>query len=344
MKVNQYDQEYYKKYIKDELPDKIFDSHVHIWTRDFIRENAEAEVKTAGWVHQFCQENSLPCGDLQKLYAQMLAGKNVTSLVFGWVESDVDLTANNRYVGEQIKNNPALRGLAVVKAGYGPDRLMREVEENGLIGLKPYPTFAPAHIPADDIRITDMVTKEQLSLANERGWVVLLHLPRAKRLADRANIEDILAIEKNFPHIRMIVAHIGRAYCPEDIGDAFDVLKATKNMMFDFAAHTNTEVFKKTLAVFGSGRIVFGSDLPITTMRLKREHKDGSYINIIPKGTCGDISGDIHMREAGAKEAEGITFFLYESIAAMIRAARETGLSRSDLERIFYGNAKDLIG
>lgn len=344
MDRNRFDQDYYQKFIRDELPDRVFDSHAHIWTREFIRPNGESEAKTADWVHHFCMENILPGHKLQKLYAEMLEGKKVSSLVFGWVENNVDLGANNRYVGEQVKNNPGLRGLAVVKPEYGADRLLREVEENGLAGVKPYPTFAPANIPWNDVRITDMITNDQLSLANERGWVVLLHIPRAKRLADRANIEDIMAIEKDFPHIRLIVAHIGRAYCMEDIGDAFDILKDTENLVFDFAGHTNEEVFRKTLAVFGSKRVLFGSDLPISAMRLKREHKDGNYINVIPKGSCGDVQGDIHMKEVCGEAAQDITFFLYESIAAMIRATKDLGLSSGDLDRIFYSNAIDFTG
>ncbi len=342
--MNGFDRDFYHKYLRDGLPDEIYDSHAHIWTKDFVLKSAAQDAKTADWVHNFCADHALAGDELPGLYTRLFEGKKVSSLVFGWVENNVDVPANNRYVGGQVKKNPVLRGLAVSKAAYSPDELLREVEGNGLIGLKPYPSFAPENIPPEDVRITDMITAQQLSLANEREWVVLLHIPRAKRLADRANIEDIMTIERNFPHIRLIVAHIGRAYCMEDIGEAFEVLKDTKNVMFDFAAHTNAEVFQKTLAAFGPGRILFGSDLPITTMRLRREHRDGRYINIVPAGSCGDVSADPHMREAAAEEAEGITFFLYESIAAMLRAAGETGLTQNDIGRIFYRNAKDFIG
>ena len=42
-------------------------------------------------------------------------------------------------------------------------------------------------------------------------------------------------IEQKYPNVKLIVAHIGRAYSPEDLGDALDVLgKETKNMLFDF--------------------------------------------------------------------------------------------------------------
>ena len=337
----QWDDEYYAKFLKGEIPDHLCDAHVHIWTKAH-RTIGGVEGGTAGWVHDFCMKNDLPYSGLQKLYKELLPGKAVSSLVFGWVESDVDVAAENRYVGEQTKNRPHLKGLAVCKPAYTPEQLALEVEGNGLVGLKPYPTFVTS-VPAADVRVGDMVTRDQLRLADEKGWVVLLHLPRAGRLADRANIEDILMIEREYPRVRLIVAHIGRAYCPENIGSAFDALSGTKNMMFDFAANTNEEVLKQTLRVFGEERIMFGSDLPISAMRLKREHAGGTYINIVPAGSLDHVSGDPHMREAGEEESCSITFFLYESMAAMVRAAKGAGLGAQGMEKIFYSNAIDFF-
>jgi len=342
IEITKWDSEFYRRFLSGELPDRICDAHVHIWTKEH-RAKAAAENGTAGWVHDYCMKNDLPYPALEKLYEDLLPRKTVSSLLFGWVENDVDVKAENRYVGDQVRGAPHLRGLAVCKPEYNPDRLIREVEDNGLAGLKPYPTFVQSVSPAK-IRVTDMITREQLKLADEKGWVLLLHLPREKRLADPANIEDILMIEKEYPHIRLIVAHIGRAYCPENIGSAFDSLKETRSVMFDFAANTNEEVFYIILKKFGPGRVIFGSDLPITTMRLKREHARGSYINIVPAGSLGDVSGDLQIREAEGKEAEKITFFLYESMAAMVRAAKKAGLREREMELIFYKNAIDFIG
>ncbi len=340
--LTQWDRSFYRQFIKDELPEHICDTHVHIW-RKAHRAKSKGENETAGWVHNYCMENDLPYSELQKLYADLLPGKTVYSLLFGWVESDVDVGAMNRYVGAQLKKASHLKGLAVCKPEYSPEETAREVEGNGLIGLKPYPTFVRA-MPAADIRVTDMVTRDQLVLANERGWVILLHLPRPKRLADWANIEDILMIEKEYPNVRLIVAHIGRAYCLENIGDAFEALKKTQNVMFDMSGNTNQAVFEKTLDTFGPERVMFGSDLPISAMKLKREHMGGTYINIVPAGSMEDISDDPHIREADGNEAKAITFFLYESMGAMIRAAKKIGLNEKDVERIFYRNAIGFIG
>ena len=79
-------------------------------------------------------------------------------------------------------------------------------------------------------------------------------------------LKQLIEIENNYPNIKLIVAHVGRAYCEEDIGNAFEVLSDTKNMLFDFSANCNSFVFEKLIQAVGPKRIVFGSDLPILKM------------------------------------------------------------------------------
>ena len=49
------------------------------------------------------------------------------------------------------------------------------------------------------------------------------------------------------------------------------------------------------------------------------------------------------MREVSPEEAEKITFFMYEEILSVKRAVKKLGLSKADVEKIFYLNAKNLI-
>ena len=171
----------------------------------------------------------------------------------------------------------------------------------------------------------------------------MLHIPRDGRLRDRINLSQMLEIENRYPRVKLIIAHIGRAYCPEDIGDAFDVLSETNNMMFDFSANTNVGIMVKLIRAVGSKRILFGSDMPILRMRMRRVCENGIYVNIVPRGLYGDVSGDKHMREVEGEEAERLTFFMYEEIDAFRRAAEETGLAFSEIEDIFCNNAARII-
>ena len=119
----------------------------------------------------------------------------------------------------------------------------------------------------------------------------------------------------------MIIAHVGRAYCPEDVGDAFDVLKDARRMCFDFSANTNAWVFEQLLRAVGPRRMLFGSDLPILRMRMRRICEDGVYVNLVPGGLYGDVSGDKNMREVEGAEGRAAAFFMYEELLAFRRAA-----------------------
>jgi predicted TIM-barrel fold metal-dependent hydrolase len=137
---------------------------------------------------------------------------------------------------------------------------------------------------------------------------------------------------------------VGRAYCNEDIGDAFKVLAQTKRISFDISANTNDYVFEQLLRCAGPQRVLFGSDMPILRMRMRRVTRDGHYVNLVPKGLYGDVSNDKNMAEIEGEEATNLTFFLYEEIAAFRRAATRVGLTREEINDVFYGNAKRMMG
>jgi hypothetical protein len=221
--------------------------------------------------------------------------------------------------------------------------LEQEIRKGGFIGAKVYLTLSPAHIPADQIRIFDFLPHHQLEVLDRHGWIVMLHIPRSARLRDPANLADMLEIERRYPSARVIIAHVGRAYCPEDVGDAFTVLAQTQRMMFDISANTNAAVFEQLIRTVGPRRILFGSDLPITRMRMRRICEHGNYINLVPRGLYGDVSDDKHMREADGERADVLSFFLYEEIDAFRRAAQATGLTPQGIEDVFHGNAARLI-
>jgi len=179
---------------------------------------------------------------------------------------------------------------------------------------------------------------------DKNGWTVMLHLPRPARLKDPVNLAHLLEIEKKYKNLTLIVAHVGRAYCDSDAGDAFEVLKGTERMLFDISANTNANIFEKLINMAGSSRILYGSDLPVTRMRMKRIERNGIYVNLVPRGMYGDVSGDKNMGELDGPEADKLTYFLYEELEAFRQAAIRTGLNRDDIEKIFWKNAAGLYG
>ncbi len=272
----------------------------------------------------------------------MFPGKSVTPLIFASLASPKYFDAANDYVrySSQKHGFPAL---IFSDPGWAASDLERRIKKGGFLGVKSYLTMSPAYLPSAEIRVFDFFPHHQLEILNKHGWIMMLHLPRNDRLRDPVNLAQMMEIEARYPKIKLIVAHVGRAYCPEDIGDAFKVLAKTKKMCFDISANTNAETFRQLLEAVGPKRVLFGSDMPILRMRTRRICEKGFYINLVPKGLYGDVSGDKHMREVQGPEADRLTFFMYEELDALRRAARAVGLTRVDLKDVFFNNAARLI-
>ena len=219
----------------------------------------------------------------------------------------------------------------------------QKIREGGFLGLKSYLDLSPKYLPEAEIRIFDFFPKHQLAKLNEMGAICMLHIPRHGRLKDQVNIQQILEIKREFPNVKLIIAHIGRAYTKEDVGNAFEYLTQAPDLMYDFCANCCEYAITELIRNVGVKHVMFGLDLPILRMRTHRIEENGTYINLIPPGLYGDPSQDAHLREVSPEEAEKITFFAYEELLALKRAAKTLGLSKEDIEDIMYNNAANLV-
>lgn len=336
--VKDVDRRFYQEKLKGFLPDRIIDIHAHVWLKSFRKTPPTGRAVT--WPLRVADQDLVE--DLIETYRLLLPGKSVKPLMFSFVEShEDDFEAANAYVSHAAREH-GLAGLVFASPQWSAQRLEHEIRQGAFLGAKVYLTLSPPDLPVDQIRIFDFLPHEQLEVLNEHGWIVMLHIPRSARLHDSVNLADMLEIERRYPNAKVIIAHVGRAYCPADIGDAFAVLRETKRLLFDISANTNAAVFEQLIRTVGPRRILFGSDLPITRMRMRRICEKGNYVNLVPKGLYGDVSDDQHMREVTGEQADKLSFFLYEEIDAFRGAAQATGLTPADVEDVFYGNAARL--
>jgi predicted TIM-barrel fold metal-dependent hydrolase len=249
-----------------------------------------------------------------------------------------DLTKTNAYTAECAAKYalPAM----FCTSFCTPEKTVRDALASGFCGIKPYLNNSPEYIPAGEIRIFDFLPHEHLNIINELGLPVILHIARPGRLGDPVNIAQMMEIDGRYPDAKVIIAHVGRAYIEEDIGNAFKILKHSKNLMFDFSANTLDTAILGCIEAVGPRRVMFGSDMPITTMRMYRISEDGIYKNVVPRGLYGDVSGDKNMKES---DEQNITLFLYEQLMAFRRAAERLRLNKNEISDIMFGNAARLF-
>lgn len=334
VQTTEYDRRVYEEELAPFLPERMVDVHTHIWKKEF-----DHHVRAKGcvtWTQLVASECTLE--DLQRTFEDLFPGKCVKPVLMGYPM--VDLESTNAYARESAKRT-GLPALYCTHCSMSAEAVETAVTEGGFIGLKPYLSNAPDYIPGDEVRIYDFLTPEHLELANRHGWVVMLHISRPRRLRDPLNLAQLMEIEERYPNVKLIVAHVGRAYSKEDLGDAFQTLRRTKNMRFDFAANTLDLAMEQCIEAVGAKRVLFGSDLPIAKMRMYRTTENGFYYNNVPRGLYGDVSTDPHMRETDESE---ITNFLYEELRAFRRCALRLSLTREEIEDILCNNAAQLCG
>ena len=281
------------------------------------------------------------CGieDLKDTYLSLFPDKKVVPVIFGTPSGIVP--KSNEYIA-QVAKTTGYPALFMNRYGDSAEYIEEEIIKGGFQGLKPYLYSCNPAVKGSDAEIFDFLPEEHLKVCDKHGWKVVLHISKDERLRHPSNVKQLLEIEQKYPNVKLIVAHIGRAYSPEDLGDALEVLgKNTKNMMFDFCANTYSYAIEKCIDIMGSKRVMFGTDMPIAKMRMYRVSENGTYINVVPRGMYGDVSNDPHMRETDEKD---VTNFTYEILRAFKKAATNLSLSKEDIDNIMWKNATDLYG
>ena len=338
VEINDVDRRVYDEKLRDFLPEKMIDIHTHVWL-DRLKKNVKRD-RVVTWPSLVAKEN--PIEDHLECYRLLFPGTTVTPMIFSGLVNAESADGLNDYVSQCAKKHDLPALLFAIPEWSAAD-VERRVREGGFLGIKVYLNLAPVYLPRQEIRIFDFLPPHQLELIHEKRWIVMLHIPRDARLRDPVNLAQILEIERKYPGVRLILAHVGRAYCNEDVGNAFEVLNETDRLAVDFSANTNPWVFEQLIRALGPKRVLFGSDLPVLRMRMRRICEKGTYINLVPKGLYGNVSADPNMREVAGEEADRLTLFMYEEILAFRQAAENAGLSKSDLEDVFYNNSSALI-
>ena len=333
LKLEDYDRYVYEKEIKDFIPKDFIDFHVHAFRNDFEPYRPGKRAKT--WVSMVADEMTIE--QLKDGLIRLFPENNVTPLIFGGTYFDLKQTNEYIYNAGKENNWPTLYRSDYHMSG---EEMEDGIRKGGFLGIKPYLSNRPEYIPTNETRIFDFVTHDQLKVLDKNGWILMLHIPRDGRLKDPVNLAQLKEIEENYPNIRLVIAHIGRAYAKEDIGNAFEVVGKGENTYFDFTANLSDDAIKACIKAVGTKKLIFGSDLPYAAMRMYRIVENGEYINIVRRGEFGDLTGVAHMRETDERD---VTLMIYEQIKALKRVATEMKLSDKDVEDIMNNNAKRLI-
>ena len=341
--VEDFDRQVYEKELKSFLPKEFIDFHVHVFKNTFDPFGAPSKAPTSkvkSWVGLIGKDiylDEITAEQLQDTNRRLFPDNNVTPLIFGCTGRNLDQT--NGYIKE-VGDKYDYPMLYRTDYSMSADELEEAIIKGGYLGIKPYIMNRPQYIPYAETRIFDYVPHHHLEVLNRHGWILMLHIPRSKRFRDEVNLAQLHEIEVRYPNVKLIIAHIGRAYAKEDIGNGFEVVGKGENTYFDFTANLCDDAIRACIEAVGTKKLIYGTDLPYAAMRLYRITEDGIYYNVVRRGEYGDMTNVANVRETDEKD---VTFMVYEQIRAFRRVALEMKLNDSQIEDVMNNNAKRLI-
>lgn len=326
-KKNALDIEFYNNYIKNRLPDKIFDAHTHVNLPEHVVDITQEAIK-GDW--------ALECGlimtyeDAKFYFKTFFPDKEIQNLMLPWPLKDADTKGNNMYISDLIKRENK-HGLMTIRPEWDVEYIEKEFLKGRYCGFKPYPYFASA-VKGADVSIYDFMPKEHFQMADKLKASVLMHLPRKGRLADDDNIKEICDIIQNYPNIKLVLAHMGRCFNLSYFKDGLKKLgDNAKSLYFDTAAVMNPGVLEYGFGKLDDNQIIYGTDLPIFLWHGKRRWSDDQYFNLCRE----DFSWNTHDYPEDEKQ---YTFFIYYQLKNILDIIDKIK-DRCFTEKLFFKNA-----
>lgn len=314
------DRELFERELKQFVPPDSFDAHAHWYDLRMLSASTPTSGTTIGmssYVEQQC--------------AWMGDRATRRGLFFSLPTRHLDTAAANRLLVDQLRAEPASRGLAIVRPSDDPAEIERLVLDHQIVGFKVYHLFAD-RADTQNAACGEYIAEWMWELAERYGLCLMLHLVRDRSLADVGNLDYIKSHCHAFPSVKLVLAHAGRGFCSRHTVEGVPHLRGIENLYFDTSAICEPSAFEAILECFGPRKLLYGSDFPISQLRGKAvtvgDRYHWLYENDLPEDQ---------------REQSGLTLIGIESLLALREACQRQHLNDSDIERIFSGNAEQML-
>jgi len=324
------DMKVYREAVAPVLSDRILDIHAHARA-----EVVELEVRRTEHKYPGRRPTPFPVEELVATGALMFPQQTYHAVVFGSPSLE-DYEASNAHVAEECRQRAQLFPLYIPDMHASEAKVRQTVQEGGYYGFKPYWTMVDWKANEDDVTIMDMLPEPYMRVADDWGLLIMLHIPGSRRLASKSNIEDIKKLSREYPNAKIIIAHLGRSYCPWSMKGGIAHLCDLPNVYWDTSFVQQSLSYKIFFDHVDPARVTYGTDLPIGLTRGRRVCINDRWVDVTRDKLSWTASRD------SEHPVEG-TFMTYEMIRAMREGAEEAGLSTDDLRPIFFDNGMALI-
>ena len=317
------DRELFRRELDSFVPERIFDSHVHIYNVDYFPQ----DDIPAGLVDG---PRVVDAGVYLAHMAELLPGRTIGGLVFPFPRGGLRMAEANRFAAQETAKIPNSRAQMMVAPNDDPEMIRETVRSLGLVGLKCYHLYSPV-TPTFDSPIEAFLPEEQVRVAHEEKLSITLHIVKRRSLADPENQRTLRRYAETYPDMRLILAHAARGFNPHHTAEGIGSLTGLPNVYFDTAAVTDYGAIEAIVQTIGHRAVLYGSDFPVSHTRGRAIALGDTFVWLYAEDVPESPYGPAHVAFAG-----------FESLRVHKLAARHLRLTDSQVEDIFYGNAARL--
>ena len=225
------DRELFRRELDSFVPERIFDSHVHIYNVDYFPQ----DDIPAGLVDG---PRVVDAGVYLAHMAELLPGRTIGGLVFPFPRGGLRMAEANRFAAQETAKIPNSRAQMMVAPNDDPEMIRETVRSLGLVGLKCYHLYSPV-TPTFDSPIEAFLPEEQVRVAHEEKLSITLHIVKQRSLADPQNQRTLRRYAETYPDMRLILAHAARGFNPHHTAEGIGSLTGLPNVYFDTGAVTD---------------------------------------------------------------------------------------------------------
>ena len=327
LEIRDIDRRIWEEELEGFVPNRVFDAHAHI----YLAEHDLSRHLEASGPYSLPPVPHVDYEALTECYARLFPGREVHSVLFGWVFRNVDFRSINAYVAEQAEGDRWSVPFMLVSPSMTPTELAEGLDRGGFVGLKPYFYWSDK---LWDAGILDILPEALIEVADERGLAVTLHLGKRDAIANRENIDTLAHLTRTYPKVRWILAHCARSLASWPLERAIERIKDLPNLWYDVSSVTDPYVYLLMLRHVPLDHILYGSDIPSDLERGKLVSFGYAWA-LLDEQTISKMS----IPHCDAEP----TYVVYETLRAFRRAAHERGLDAPDTEKVFLHNALKLF-
>jgi len=331
-RYQQVDLPFYRERVAPLLPPQVLDFHVHAWKSEQWKyvpwQTDAAGAKYLVTVEQYGVERLLADGEM------LFPDRPFQAVCFGYPTPAADLQKTNDYLAAAARHAGLFPLLLTGKDKLPPAHLEAAVRERGFFGYKVLLDWFGNDYGS--VNVEQMIGPQEMVLADELGLIVMLHVPRAGRLADPEVQRGVRKCATEYPGANIVLAHCGRCYHPDEMKSAVGAVADLENVYLDTAMVMDPLVLQMVFKHVDSRRVLFATDLPVAAMRGRRVYVMDHWVDLV-------LEGYPPSEYRVASNEILATFMAWEIVLAIVRAAETAGLSQDQLQAVFHGNGMALL-